>query len=140
MRSRILAGACLFAVALSAVPNATSGHGSARARQWAITYLAEPTLVGSTMVQGPVLFVHDAEKMARGEPCTTIRLFDPEKGPAEELVSFHCIPKPRAAVAKFTVTTRPNVELGFGCILSEYQFAGDPEGHGVPAPTKVNAH
>jgi len=140
MSARILAGVCLFGVALAAVPNATSGHGSARARQWAVASLAEPTLVGSTVVQGPVLFVHDAEKMARGEPCTTIWLFDPEKGPAEELVSFHCIPKPRAAVTKFTMTTRPNLDLGFGCILTEYQFAGDAEGHGVPAPPKVNTH
>jgi hypothetical protein len=140
MSSRILAGVCLFALALSAVPNATSGHETARARQWAVVYLAEPTLVGSTVIQGPVLFEHDGEKMARGEPCTTIRLFDPEKGPVEELVSFHCIPKPRSAVTRFTMTTRPNLELGFGCILTEYQFAGDSEGHGVPASTKVNTH
>jgi hypothetical protein len=138
MRSRILVAAFLFAGVLTA--DAAKDGESARARQWAVTYLAEPTLVGSTIIQGPVLFVHDDAKMARGEPCTSIRLFDPESGPAEELVSFHCIPKARPAVAKFTVTTRPNVELGFGCILTEYQFAGDAEGHGVPAPAKVNVH
>ncbi len=135
MASRILVAAFLFAGVLTAQDGA-----SARARQWAVAYLAEPTLVGSTIVQGPVLFVHDDAKMARGEPCTSIRLFDPEKGPAEELVSFHCIPKTRPVAARFTVTTKPNVELGFGCILTEYQFAGDAEGHGVPVAAMANVH
>jgi hypothetical protein len=140
MRSRMLVAAVLFAGAVAAVADAAKDSPSVRAPQWAVTSLAEPTLIGSTIVQGPVLFVHDDAKMARGEPCTTIRLFDPEKGPAEELVSFHCIPKARPVVGTFTITTRPNVELGFGCILTEYQFAGDAEGHGVPAPAKVNVH
>lgn len=140
MGSRILLGAFLFAAAMTAVTVAAKGDRVAPSRQWAVTYLAEPTLVGSTIVQGPVLFIHDFEKMARGEPCTTIRLFDPEKGPAEELTSFHCIPKARKVVSRFTITTTPNVELGFGCILTEYQFAGDTEGHGVPQPVRVNVH
>jgi hypothetical protein len=72
--------------------------------------------------------------MARGEACTRVYLFEPGKGPAEEITSFHCIPTPRKVVHKFTVTTRPNESLGFGCVLTEYQFAGDSEGHGVPAP------
>jgi hypothetical protein len=135
MASRILVAAFLFVGVLAARDDA-----SARARQWAIATLAEPTLIGSTIVQGPVLFVHDDAKMARGEPCTTIRLFDPETGPAEELVSFHCIPKARPVAASFTMITKPNVELGFGCILTEYQFAGDTEGHGVPVTARVNAH
>jgi hypothetical protein len=44
----------------------------------------------------------------------------------------------RAVVSRFTLRTRPNTELGFGCVLTEYQFAGDQEGHGVPYAT--NAH
>jgi hypothetical protein len=137
MRSRILIGALLLGAALSAGTVATSGDRVAPTRQWSVVYLNEPTLIGSTFVEGPVLFVHDRDKMARGEPCTTISVFDPEKGPAEELVSFHCIPKARRIVAKFTMTTRPNVDLGYGRILTEYQFAGDTEGHGVPAPNAI---
>ena len=139
MRSRILVGALLTAAALSAGTMATSADRVGPARQWAVTYLHEPTLIGSTIVEGPVMFEHDMDKMARGEPCTTIRLFDPEKGPADVLVSFHCIPKARKVVSKFTMTTRPNTELGFGCILTEYQFAGDAEGHGVPRPNPIPA-
>jgi hypothetical protein len=112
--------------------------GPAPARQWAVTYLQEPTLIGSTIVQGPVLFVHDEEQMARGGPCTTVRLFDPGRGPSETIASFHCIPTRRAPVRTFTIRTRPNVSDGIGCVLTEFQFAGDSEGHGVPM--SANAH
>ena len=132
MRSRILAGAFMLVVVQGAGAVATSGGRVAPARQWAVVYLGEPTLVGSTIVQGPVLFTHDDTKMARGEPCTTVHLFEPSKGPVEEIAAFHCIPTPRSIVGKFTIRTRPNDELGFGCVLTEYQFAGDNEGHGVP--------
>jgi len=107
-------------------------------RQWAVVYLQEPTLIGSTIVQGPVLFTHDEAKMARGEPCTTVQLFEPGEGPTESIASFHCVPRSRPVVNKFTLRTRPNVEDGIGCVLTEYQFAGDSEGHGVPAAG--NAH
>jgi hypothetical protein len=138
MRSRILATTCLLVGILGVGAVATSGDRIAPARQWAIVYLAEPTLVGSTIVQGPVLFTHDEAKMARGEPCTTVRLVEPAVGPSEEIAAFHCVPVSRNVVHKFTVRTRPNTEAGFGCVLSEYQFAGDTEGHGVPRST--NAH
>ena len=134
MRSRILVGTLFLIGAFVAGTVTTSGDGLARGRQEEVVYLTEPTLIGSTIVWGPVLFVHDDGRMARGEPCTKIYLFEPGKGPAEEITSFHCIPALRKVVRKFTVTTRPNEALGFGCVLIEYQFAGDTEGHGVPAP------
>lgn len=106
-------------------------------RQQAVTYLRQPTLIGSTIVQGPVLFTHDETKMARGEACTTVYLLEPGKRLGEPIASFHCIPIRRAVAEKFTVTTRPNDALGFGCVLTEFQFAGDAEGHGVPMPVLV---
>ena len=115
----------------------TNGDGGPPARQSAMVYLNEPTMIGSTIVQGPVVFAHDNTKMARGEPCTTVYLFEPGKGRAEAIASFHCIPKRRPAVYKFTITTEPNADLGFGCLLTEFQFAGDSEGHGVPHSTVI---
>jgi hypothetical protein len=109
-----------------------SGDVGSPVRQSAIVHLTEPMLIGSTIVQGPIVFMHDNAKMARGEPCTTVRLFEPWKRPPEHSATFHCIPTPRKLVHKFTVTTRPNVELGFGCVLTEFQFTGDGEGHGMP--------
>jgi hypothetical protein len=140
MRLNILVGTLFLVGMLGAGTVATSGDGLAPARQRAIAYLIEPTLIGSTIVQGPVLFTHDNAKMASGEPCTTVYLFNPMKGRVEEeIASFHCIPARRKVVHKFTLTTRPNTALGYGCVLTEYQFAGDPEGHGVPDPVSVLA-
>ena len=135
MRSRTRVGAFLV-VALLAVAGTIRGDASP-VRQSAVVWLKEPTLIVSTIVEGPVLFVHDADKMRRGEPCTTVYLWLPDKGKDEEVASFHCVPTHRAATGRFIVRTRPNLELGYGCVLSEYQFAGDPEGHAVPSPPKM---
>ena len=135
MRSRILVAVFLLVGVLAAGAVATSGDRKSSSRQWAVVYLTEPTLIGSTIVQGPVLVTHDDARMKRGEPCTTVHLFEPATGPAEEIAAFHCIRTSRRVAGKFTVRTRPNEALGFGYILTEYQFAGDAEGHGVPAPT-----
>ena len=139
MRSKILVGTLFLVGVLAAGTVVTSGDVGSRRRQSAIVYLTEPTLIGSTIVQGPVVFTHDDAKMARGEPCTTVNLLEPGKGPGEEVASFHCIPTPRKVVHKFTITTRPNDALGFGCLLTEFQFAGDSEGHGVPVSTSALA-
>ena len=138
MRSRLLAVTWLLVGVLGVGTIATSGDGIAPRRQWAVVYLVEPTLIGSTIVQGPVLFTHDDSKMARGEPCTTVRLVGPTVGPTEEIAAFDCVPVRRNVVYKFTLRTRPNTEMGVGCVLMEYQFVGDTEGHGVPIST--NAH
>ena len=133
MRAHSLLGVVLVVAGLGSGTLAASDHGMGPARQWAVVYLAQPTLIGSTIVQGPVLFTHDSAKMARGEPCTSVRLIEPAAGPIEEIASFHCIPRPGKIPNQFTLTTRPNVRDGFGCVLTAYQFAGDPEIHGVPA-------
>jgi len=129
--SLVRIGALVVAGVILLAALAVSGDRPGR-RQWAAVYLHEKTLIGSTIVQGPVVFVHDEAKMARGEPCTSVFLFEPGSGPSEEIASFHCIPVPRPLAHRFSLTTQPNVELGFGCVLTEYQFAGDTEGHGVP--------
>ena len=132
MRARTLIGVALLVAGLGSATQAAGDHRHGAARQWAVVYLAEPTLIGSTLVQGPVLFTHDADKMARGEPCTSVQLFEPRSGPLEEIASFHCIPRPGTVSTRFIVTTRPDANMGLGCVLTAYQFAGDPEVHGVP--------
>jgi hypothetical protein len=137
MRSKMFVGALWILAVLAVGTVATSGD-PAPARQSAIVYVAQPTLIGSTIVEGPVLFTHDDARMRRGEPCTTVYLFEPGRGPAEAIASFHCIPARRPIVSYFTMRTRPNEQMGYGCVLTEYQFAGDAEGHGVPL--EVRAH
>ena len=138
MTTRTIVGVVLLVAGLGSGTPAAGHDDHGRGRQWAVVYLVEPTLIGSTIVQGPVLFTHDPVKMARGEPCTSVRLFEPGTGPIEEIASFHCIPRPGKVTNHFTLTTRPNVADGFGCVLTAYQFAGDPEVHGVP--TVAEAH
>lgn len=102
------------------------------ARRSAVAYLTEPTLIGGIFIVGPVQITHDADRMARGGPCTEIRLFDPAKNRATEIVaSFHCVPRRAAPVSHLAIKTRPS-PYGFGCELASYQFANDPEVHGVP--------
>jgi len=132
MRLRFSVGTLLLLGSVSAGAFVMRSVEAAPARQSAIVYLRQPTLIGSTIVQGPVIFIHDMTKMTRGEPCTTVRLVEPRKGLGEEVASFHCIPTRRQVVNSFTIRTRPNVELAFGCILTEFQFAGHQEAHGVP--------
>jgi hypothetical protein len=138
MRARVCVVAVLLATVFAPIAITTSGDRLDPRRQWAIAYLPQPTFIASVIVEGPVIFTHDDARMARGEPCTSIYRFDPRRGPTEELVAFHCIPVPRGIVGRFKMTTRPNLDTGVGCILTEYQFAGDAEGHRVPMP--ANAH
>jgi hypothetical protein len=145
MGSRIFVGTFLLVGILSAGTTATSGHRPAPTRHTAVAYLSEPTWIGSTMVQGAVLFTHDDTKMAHGEPCTTVFLIQngAEPSPAAndpflEIASFHCIPSPHQVVSTFTLTSRPNAATGFGCVLTGYQFAGEAEIHHLP--TSVDSH
>jgi hypothetical protein len=137
MRPRILKGVLLTFAFVTVSAMTTGDAVSAASRQSAVVWLKEPTLIVSTIVQGPVIFTHDEAKMANGEACTTVYLWEPGKKRGEEVASFHCVPTARKAAPQFTVRTEPNLELGFGCILTEYQFAGDTEGHGVPSQPKL---
>ena len=139
MWTRTFVGTLCFVGVLAVETIAMNGDAGSPMRQSAIVNLTEPTLIGSTIVEGPVLFTHDKAKMARGEPCTTVYLLESRKRTGEEIASFHCIPTPRTVAHKFTVRTRPNAVLGFGCVLTEFQFAGDSEGHGVPGGTSALA-
>jgi hypothetical protein len=66
MRPRILKGVLLI-VAFTTLGALTTGDAtSAASRQSAVVWLKEPTLIVSTIVQGPVRFRHDAAKMAKG--------------------------------------------------------------------------
>jgi hypothetical protein len=137
MRARWFVSVVLLAAGLGSGVLASGDAGRGPARQWAVVYLTEPTLIGSTFVQGPVLFTHDEGTMARGEPCTSVQLFEPGRGPIEEIASFHCIPRPGAMTTRFRLTTRPSA-YGFGCVLTAYQFANDSEIHGVPETAEAH--
>jgi len=130
MRARIIVGVVLV-MALFCVGTFASRAGDrAGRRQWTVVNFMNPVQVKDRVVMGPVLIVHDDEKMARGEACTTFYRFTPGKGPGDELLSFHCRPVQRTTVdrTRFSVVDAPA-----GCKrLTEYQIAGDSEAHGIP--------
>jgi hypothetical protein len=99
-------------------------------KQSSIVNFMHVMLVKTSFISGPVLIVHDDEKMARGEPCTTFYRFDPVEGQKEALVSFHCKPRRADRVDTTTFKTTPSA-VGVNRLV-EYQIAGDAEAHGVP--------
>ena len=130
MRSRIVVGVIVLTALIGAGTLAARGSDVSTNKQWAITNFPDPIMVKGTLIMGPVLVVHDSDKMARGEACTTFYRFKPGVGQQEELVSFHCRPRQSNLVEQTTFTT---VSIDPGCKkLVEYQIAGDAEAHGVP--------
>jgi hypothetical protein len=125
--------AIMLAGALAIFSGALAMAGSARApkSEKAAVSFDEPTKLLGVILKGEYLFVHDDERMARGEDCTYIYNYANGKQ-GELVVSFHCIPVPREKVNQFTVTVAmvPGTSL---YELVEYRFAGSDEGHRVPA-------
>src|SRR5262249_20957640 len=62
----------------------------------------DPVKLLDVTLKGEYLFVHDEDKMARGEPCTYV--YTHVAGQEDKLVlSFHCEPVQRQKVDHFTV-------------------------------------
>ena len=126
MRSRLLVGSLLV---LGAIGSGAVRASTEPAVKWAAVNLKHTVVIAGAFVTGPVVFVHDDARMARGEPCTTVHRYT-DKGPGEELVAFHCKPHWGKAPSTFTQSTvsKPDGPP----VLTEYQFAGDDESHEVP--------
>lgn len=132
MRLRIIVGSLLLLGVFAAGTIATSGDGVAPPRQWGIATFTDPVLVTDQILMGSYLIVHDDAKMERGEACTSFYRFDPAKGPQEEVLSFHCTPATRPAPDRLTLTKSQRKSAIGIARLTEYQFAGDCEAHGIP--------
>ena len=106
----------------------------APSHQSAIVHFERPTWVAGEVLIGTYVIMHDEVKMTWGEPCTTLYRVGTRTRPLEEVVSFHCIPHERTVVPSFRSTVRSAPGFGIDAFdtLTEYQFAGDSEGHGVP--------
>jgi hypothetical protein len=130
MKTRIIVGVVVLIGVLGVGTYASRAGDVAGRRQWTIVNFADPVQVKDQIIMGPVLIIHDDEKMSRGEACTTFYRFEPGKGPKEELISFHCAPRAKAVVAQTTLNI---VDTPSGCKrLVEYQIGGDAEAHGIP--------
>jgi uncharacterized membrane protein len=130
LTSLLILGAVLTPVAL-----ATTSDQNPQPVREAIVNFSEATKVGGVFVMGPVLIVHD-DRMYLGEPCTTIYRFEPGVGRGEALTTFACVPRASKAVEKFTMYTDRDPMIGCP-VLTEFQFPGEIEAHGVP-PTVID--
>jgi hypothetical protein len=82
------------------------------------------------MLIGTYVIVHDGQNGLRGA-CRVLPR-GPAKPSLEEVVSFR-IPRGRKRFpASTTVISKPAFRIDTFDTLSEFQFAGDSEGHGVP--------
>ena len=130
MKTRIIVGVALLIAVLGVGTYTSRAAVVSNGRHWTTISFMEPVMVKNQFIMGSVLIVHDDEKMARGEPCTTFYRFEPGRGPKEELVSFHCRPIHRDAAAQTVLKVVGGPD---GCKrLTEYQIAGDAEAQGVP--------
>jgi hypothetical protein len=125
MRAKFFIGAAvmmgfLAASTLDAVPT----------RRSAVVRFLRPTIVAGSFVIGTVVIEHDDAKMARGEPCTTVYHYRSENERGEPIVSFMCMPHVRPLATQFEATLIRSVS--WPDRLTEYQIAGEHEGHGVP--------
>jgi hypothetical protein len=131
MRTKIFIGASFVVGALAISTLALSAMTPSR--RAALVHFTRPTLIAGTFVFGRVVIVHDDEKMARGEACTTLYHYDPKaaRGEGDSIVNFHCQPKARSAARNVVVRSSQISPAGPDRLL-EYQLVGEVEGHGVP--------
>jgi hypothetical protein len=127
MKSLLLFAALLFAVTLTGSSSVASKTATAKKQRAVVTFATPVKLQGVTL-QGEYLFVHEEAAMTRGEACTFIYKGTVET-PSKLVVKFECVPIPRAKVASFTVRTK---DVAGVSVVTEYQFEGDTESHGVP--------
>jgi hypothetical protein len=96
-------------------------------RQQAVVRFWNPVRVAGKILMGKYIVEHDTDRMARGEPCTHIYDFYSKKLAA----AFHCTHLTRPASGTATVSVKPRPQLP--AVMTEFQFAGETDAHGVPA-------
>jgi hypothetical protein len=116
----LFAAALLFAGTIPA-----RGEGPKNER--AYVQFNEMVRLNDVLLQGRYLFVHDAEKMARGQDCTWIYGAD-----GRFVASFHCMPVERTATKQFKVLISNRAGVTDVPRVLEIQFPGSEEGHQIP--------
>jgi hypothetical protein len=121
----------LIVLAGALIAFAPDGKAVSGKKQTGVVEFSSRVKLRDIYLSGKYLFVHDDERMARGEPCTEVYEYkDNRKGAL--VIEFHCKPVERTRSDKFFVRS---VMLGPPHNLPEireYQFGGSAEGHQVP--------
>src|SRR2546423_452996 len=100
-------------------------------REKALVEFTETVKLQGVLLRGEYIFVHDEERMTRGEPCTYIyRNVNGQEG--ELVVAFHCVHMEHAKADHFTIRLNKRNTPYDTPELVEFQFAGDTASHRVP--------
>ena len=127
MRRSILLGFLLVTAVFVVV---ASTRASTPRVEKAVVEFPQQVKLLNVFLKGSYLFVHDDNKMARGEACSYIyEWIDGKQG--RLVTSFHCTPVAREQADHFTVKTT-SIGANFSPEITEYQFAGSTEGHQIP--------
>ena len=89
-----------------------------------------PVKIADRILFGQYVIEHDNVRMARGRPCTYIYEASDQRLP---VVAFHCTHLKRTRSDHPTVWLQPLGEANGMMAFTEFQFAGEAAGHGVPA-------
>jgi hypothetical protein len=128
MKTFVLLLALVAVGVLAGAPATGSKTVEGRKQKGTIQFI-DPVILQGVTLKGEYLFVHDDTAMTRGEACTRVYKGNAEV-PSKLVVDFHCVPLERTKSAYFIVRTR---EVAAGVTeVTEYQFKGDTEAHGVP--------
>lgn len=127
MKSFFLFIALVGVAVLSSTPAAGSKTLVGR-KQKATVQFNDPVILQGVTLKGEYLFLHDDTAMTRGEACTRVYKGNAEI-PSKLILAFHCIPLERAKSVHFVV--RMNQVAPGVTEVTEYQFKGDTEAHGV---------
>ena len=109
------------------------------AREYAKVHFTSPVRIGENVLMGDYVIEHDTDRMARGGPCTHIYS---TKNMKEPVVAFHCrhLLRPVNKLAQTKVTLRRDYNsVSQAYILTEFQYAGQREAHGIPGVRGVPA-
>ena len=132
MKRIVLLVCALFGFLMLSGNLLSSGSSAAATRlESAVVEFTENVKVREVILRGEYLFVHDEEKMAKGEPCTYIYR-GKQQDDGKLVASFHCIHVDREMVSEFKATISKRVTPYDVAELTEIQFAGSKDGHRVP--------
>src|SRR5687768_2490008 len=129
MKNFVLFLALVAAAVLISTPAAGSKTLVGK-KQRATAQFNDAVLLQGVTLKGEYLFLHDDSAMTRGEACTRVYKGDAEV-PSKLVVAFHCVPLERTKTNHFVV--RANQVAPGVTEVTEYQFKGETEAHGIPS-------
>jgi hypothetical protein len=136
MRRILVIGLIFGAMAIVLSVRASLATAAQPGREMAVVDIPDQTKLLKATLQGKYIFVHDDQKMGRGEPCFYVYDYsqdaagNPEVKPDKLVMSFHCQPVQREKATHIVLTYGMASATLFE--LREIQFSGSSEGHRVP--------